>query len=88
MRFFPFARSVFFVLTATAALASSGCPELNRQPDRSSPSLFSVDDPAWRNTRSNALAERSAHQPDGVVGATQWMLQEEGGLPDQSRRAH
>ncbi len=44
-------RSALLALTAAAALASSGCPELNRQPDRSSPSLFSVDDPAWRNAR-------------------------------------
>jgi len=88
MRSFPFAQSVFFLLTAAAALASSGCPELNRQPDRSSPSLFSVDDPAWRNARPKAAAKSPADDPATVVGATQWMVQEEGGLPDQSRRAH
>ncbi len=35
-------------LILMASLASAGCPELNRQPDRSVNPLFSVDDPAGR----------------------------------------
>jgi hypothetical protein len=76
------------MLTAVLALTNSGCPELNRQPDRSSTSLFSVDDPAWRNARSGAVVLDTADRSSGVASATQWMVQEEGGLPDQSRRAH
>jgi hypothetical protein len=61
-------RSALLALTAAAALASSGCPELNRYPDRSvGPSLFSVDDPAGRNARSESAATARSEAVAGSV---------------------
>jgi hypothetical protein len=55
-------------LTAAAAIANSGCPELNRQPDRSGSSFFSVDDPTWRNA-GTAASEATAPEPAGSTGS-------------------
>ncbi len=66
MRSYLPARSAVLALTAAAALASSGCPELNRQPDRSGSSFFSVDDPAGRNAHA-AASETAAPEPTVVT---------------------
>jgi hypothetical protein len=46
MRSFRFQRALPLLLALVAALSSAGCPELNRQPNRSGDPLFSVADPA------------------------------------------
>ena len=66
-----------------SVLACAGCPELNRQPDRSVGPLFSVDDPAGRET-----ATTPARDGGPGLGLPQLDVSQEGGLPDQSRRAH
>jgi hypothetical protein len=71
---------VSFTLTLVAALASSGCPELNRQPDHAADPMFNVDDPT--------PAATPAAVSTGVMGSTQFMISQQGGLPDQARRAH
>ena len=81
-------------LAATLALLASctGCPELNRQPDRSGGQYFSVDDPTGRygsETIGAAGIDDPANRPTiPEFGPTQVVHSEEGGLPDQSRRAH
>ena len=76
-------RFLLLVVTLGAALVCAGCPELNRQPDRSVGPFFSVDDPAGRDAAST-LAGHGAPK----LGPAQFVISEEGGLPDQSRRAH
>jgi hypothetical protein len=89
MRSFHPGRIAILAFTVTAALASSGCPELNRYPDRAPAGQFSVDDPAGRNTGTDAAAASAAAQSAAAsFGPTQFTISEEGGLPDQSRRAH
>jgi hypothetical protein len=46
MRSFRDQRALPLLLALVAALSSAGCPELNRQPNRSGDPLFSVADPA------------------------------------------
>jgi hypothetical protein len=94
MRSFHPGRIAILALTVTGALACAGCPELNRYPDRSTPGQFSVDDPVGRSAGIDAEAQSAAAPRagttigKGTIGPTQFMLSEEGGLPDQSRRAH
>jgi hypothetical protein len=45
-------RAAALALVFSAALASAGCPELNRQPEKPVNPLFSVDDPAGRQALS------------------------------------
>jgi hypothetical protein len=52
MRSYHPGRAMSLALILMVGLASSGCPELNRQPDRSVNPLFSVDDPAGRERDS------------------------------------
>jgi len=76
-------RILLLAVTLATTLVCAGCPELNRQPDRSVGPLFSVDDPAGRGA-----ANMSDRVGAPEVGRTQFEVSEEGGLPDQSRRAH
>jgi len=73
---------VSVALTLLAALASSGCPELNRQPDHAADPMFNVDDPTGPSTQPAPAAVTT-----GVMGSTQFMISQQGGLPDQARRA-
>ena len=75
-------RAASVVLTLVAALASAGCPELNRQPNRPADPQFSVDDPAGRMAVS-----QPADGAGGVFGRPQFVISEQGGLSDQTRRA-
>jgi hypothetical protein len=75
-------RLLLLALTLATALVCAGCPELNRQPDRSVGPLFSVDDPAGRDAATTSAGD------EPTPGRTQFVISEEGGLPDQSRRAH
>lgn len=52
MRSIRLRRATSLALILTTALASAGCPELNRQPEKSVNPLFSVDDPAGREPGS------------------------------------
>lgn len=89
MRPFRSRRSAALLLTGLAALASSGCPELNRYPDRSIGPQFSIDDPAGRAT------SKAAPRQTGILGPTQVVVSEtvdsqtadapEGRLSDRSR---
>ena len=83
MRAFRPGRFLFLATAVGMALSCAGCPELNRQPDRSVGPLFSVDDPAGRESTTT-----SARDGGPVVGLPQFVISQEGGLPDQSRRAH
>lgn len=88
MRSFRSGRALSFVLSLLGALTSSGCPALNRQPDRSADPLFSVEDPAAR--------ELTMQRPEGPANASdddcrlssETVISETRGLPDQARRAH
>lgn len=82
MRSFRAGRTLSVGLTVLAALASSGCPELNRQPDHAADPMFNVDDPTGRSIEAAPPAATV-----GIMGSTQFMISEEGGLPDQARRA-
>jgi hypothetical protein len=64
MRSIRLRRPISLALILMAALANSGCPELNRQPDRSVNPLFSVDDPAWRGSISATAGPGSARTVD------------------------
>jgi hypothetical protein len=75
-------RAASLVLTLVAALASAGCPELNRQPNRPADPQFSVDDPVGR-----ADMLQPAGASGGMLGRTQLVISEQGGLSDQTRRA-
>jgi hypothetical protein len=90
MRSFHPGRIVQLALVGATALASSGCPELNRQPDRSGTTFYSVDDPAGREVRSDrgTQLQNATTDPAVICGPTPSIVSEEGGLPNQSRRAH
>jgi hypothetical protein len=61
MRSFRYERAVPLLLALLMALSSAGCPELNRQPNRSGDPLFSVQDPATGELNSTPV--------DPVVGS-------------------
>jgi len=75
-------RAASLALTVAAALASAGCPELNRQPNRPPDPQFSVDDPTGRMD-----APQEDRRSGGVLGRTQLVISEQGGLSEQTRRA-
>lgn len=83
MRSFHSGRTLSFLLALLAALTSSGCPELNRQPNRSADPLFSIDDPAAKElTMQQDICLANSADGDCCLSS------EKRGLPDQARRAH
>jgi hypothetical protein len=76
-------RAVSFASVLLVALASSGCPELNRQPDHATDGQFNVDDPPEKCAQPEPPAAAA-----GILGPTRFMVSQQEGLPDQTRRAH
>ncbi|HLJ12445.1 MAG TPA: hypothetical protein VKU82_14720 [Planctomycetaceae bacterium] len=76
------ARAAALALMSAAAVTTTGCPELNRQPDRSANPLFSVADPAEPGCTVQPDAK-----PAGTFGNANIVISEQGGLSDLARRA-
>ena len=59
MRSIRLGRATSLALILMAALVSSGCPELNQQPEKGTNPLFSVYDPAGRGRVSATASPRA-----------------------------
>lgn len=88
MRSFRFGRAVALAPILLTALASSGCPWLNHQPDYlgEKNSLMSVPDPL--PATDAPLNDGGSPRPKaGVFDHASISISQEGGLSDQARRA-